>query len=338
MKAIITGGAGFVGCNAAARLIREGHSVVVLDNLSRAGSEKNLNWLQSVGDFEFIKVDLRQEQLLNHTIGLHSDADMILHLAGQVAVTTSVDNPRLDVETNLMGTFNLLEAVRTTGNRPFFIFASTNKVYGKMDDLLIKDFGDRYGYVDGNGVSEQRPLDFYSPYGCSKGAADQYVRDYARIYGLPSCVFRMSCIYGPRQFGIEDQGWVAWFIIAAVLERQITIFGDGKQVRDILYVDDLIDLYLAAYENRKSSAGKVYNAGGGISNTLSLKELLAHIEKRLDKKIEVKTDDWRPGDQKVYISDTTLAESELGWSPKFDRERGVDTLIDWVVQNKGLFE
>ena len=338
MKAIITGGAGFVGCNAAARLIRDGQQVVVLDNLSRAGSEKNLEWLKTAGRFEFVKVDLRSEGELNPIIENHSDADLVLHLAGQVAVTTSVEDPRLDVETNLMGTFNLLEVVRATGQRPFFIFASTNKVYGKMDDLPIRDFGDRYGYSDCNGVTEQRALDFYSPYGCSKGAADQYVRDYARIYDLPTCVFRMSCIYGPRQFGIEDQGWVAWFIIAAVLGRQITIYGDGKQVRDILYVDDLVDLYLAAYENRKISAGQVYNAGGGSANTLSLLELLAHIEKRLGKKIEVKTDDWRPGDQKVYVSDTTLAGQKLGWNPKYDKERGVDALIDWVIENKGLFE
>ena len=338
MKALITGGAGFVGCNAAARLIREGHEVVVLDNLSRSGSEKNLVWLQSVGGFDFIHGDLRDAATAENAIDHHRSVDLVLHLAAQVAVTTSVTDPRLDFEVNLIGSFNLLEALRKAKASPFLIYASTNKVYGKMDDLAVSDEGDRYAYRDVAGVDETRPLDFYSPYGCSKGGVDQYVRDYARIYGMRTCVFRMSCIYGPRQFGVEDQGWVAWFIIAAVLDRPITIYGDGKQVRDVLYVDDLIDLYLAAFEQPDVSAGQVFNAGGGPDNTLSLLDLLAHLEDRLGRKIPRSFDDWRPGDQKVYVSDTALVKKVLDWNPQFDKTRGVDALIDWVSDNKNLFD
>lgn len=338
MKAIVTGGAGFIGCNTAARLISQGHSVVVIDDLSRKGSVKNLEWLKTQGDFEFLQIDIRDYPALEGAIRKHSDVEFIMHLAAQVAVTTSVADPRTDMEINLLGSFNLIEAVRKNDLRPFIGFASTNKVYGKMDDLRIEDLGDRYQYADVAGADEERPLDFYSPYGCSKGAADQYIRDYSRIYNLPTAVFRMSCIYGKRQFGVEDQGWVAWFIIAAVLKQPITIFGDGKQVRDVLFVEDLIDLYLAAFNNPDKSAGKVFNAGGGPKNTLSLLELLAHIEKRLGEKIPLAYDDWRPGDQKVYVSDTALAESVLGWERKYDKVRGVDTLIDWILENKNLFE
>jgi len=338
MKAIVTGGAGFIGCNTAARLINQGHQVIVIDDLSRKGSEKNLKWLKTVGDFQFLKIDIRDFEALKKAIEKNADVQFIMHLAAQVAVTTSVTDPRTDMEINLLGSFNLLEAVRQTGIRPFIGFASTNKVYGKMDDLEVVDKGARYQYAHVPGANEKRPLDFYSPYGCSKGAADQYIRDYARIYDLPTCVFRMSCIYGKRQFGVEDQGWVAWFIIAAVLKKPITIFGDGKQVRDVLFVEDLIDLYLAAFNNRKKSAGMVFNAGGGPENTLSLLELLAHIEKRLERKIPLAWDDWRPGDQKVYVSDISLARESLGWEVKFDKTKGVDALIDWVLKNREIFE
>ena len=338
MKAIVTGGAGFVGCNAAARLIREGHEVVVLDNLSRPGAQKNLDWLSTCGDFTFVKQDIRNAQAMNEVLFEHRNADLLIHLAGQVAVTTSVEDPRTDFSINIQGTLNLLEAVRTNGGRPFFVFASTNKVYGKMDDLAVEDQNGRWAYRDVAGAGEDRPLDFYSPYGCSKGAADQYVRDYARIFGLRTCVFRMSCIYGPRQFGVEDQGWVAWFVIASVLNRPITIYGDGKQSRDILYVDDLVDLYLTAYHNPEKSAGRIFNAGGGPDNAMSLLELIAHLERRLDKKIPLRYEDWRPGDQLVYVSDTTRAKTTFDWEAKTGKEQGVNALIDWVVSNKDLFE
>jgi CDP-paratose 2-epimerase len=338
MKALITGGAGFIGSNVAARLIKQGHTVAVMDNLSRPGADKNLEWLTNQGQFDFLIGDLRNTDQVQRAIQSFSSVDMVLHLGAQVAVTTSVEDPRADLETNLIGTFNLLEAIRQAGIRPFVAFASTNKVYGKMDDLAVVDKGGRYEYQDVDGIDETRPLDFYSPYGCSKGAADQYLHDYARMYDLPTCVFRMSCIYGPRQFGIEDQGWVAWFIIAAVLGKPITIYGDGKQVRDILHVDDLIDLYEAAFTQQDVSAGNIFNAGGGKANTISLLELLEHLEKRLDKKIPVTNDDWRQGDQKVYISDTSKAKSVLGWEPKIDKMKGIDALVDWVLANKTLFE
>jgi len=338
MKSIITGGAGFIGCNTAARLIREGHDVVVFDNLSRKGADKNLDWLKTLGDVEFVKGDIRNSDQLNALFETHSDVDFIAHLAAQVAVTTSVEDPRSDFEINLLGSFNLLESVRKANCNPFIVFASTNKVYGKLDSIPVKELEGRYEFDGVKGVSEQQVLDFYSPYGCSKGGADQYFLDYSRIYGITSCVFRMSCIYGPRQFGVEDQGWVAWFIIAAVLDRPITLYGDGKQVRDVLFVQDLVDLYLSAYAQPEISKGRVFNAGGGPENTLSLLELLDHIENRLEKKIPYSIDQWRPGDQKVYVSQISLAEKELSWTPKTDRFHGVDQLIDWVKKNKHLFE
>ena len=338
MKVLVLGGAGYIGSHTVRALTDGGAEVVVFDNLSRKGTQKNLEWLKTVGDFEFIQADIRDPKAVDSLIEKHSDADLIIHLAAQVAVTTSVTDPRTDMEINVIGAFNLLDAIRREEIKPFVIFSSTNKVYGKMDDLPVVDQGGRYEYETVRGIDESRPLEFYSPYGCSKGAADQYVRDWARIYGVPTCVFRMSCIYGPRQFGVEDQGWVAWFIIAAVLRKPITIYGDGKQVRDVLYVEDLIDLYLAAFNNREQSAGNVYNAGGGPENTLSLLELLDHIERRLGDKIPVKYDDWRPGDQKVYISETVKAKEKLGWAPRFDKIKGVDALIDWVIANKTLFE
>lgn len=338
MKAIVTGGAGFIGSNLCARLMEQGHKVVAFDNLSRKGALKNLSWLQKKGALQFVHGDIRDHMAVFDLMQSNADADLVVHLAAQVAVTTSVADPRTDFEINLLGSLNVLEAIRSAKIRPFLIFSSTNKVYGKIDDLPIADLGDRYAYDGIDGISETRPLDFYSPYGCSKGGADQYIRDYSRIYNLPTCVFRMSCIYGPRQFGVEDQGWVAWFVIAAILGRTLNIYGDGKQVRDVLHVSDLVDCYLAAYQNRKTCAGRVFNAGGGPANTLSLLELIAHIEKRLGKKIPLTFGDWRPGDQKIYVSDITLAKQALGWTPQYDKKKGVDTLIDWVSENTDLFK
>ncbi len=269
----------------------------------------------------------------------HRDSDLVLHLAGQVAVTTSVTDPRMDFEVNALGTFNLLEAARAAGVRAPIIFSSTNKVYGGMEDVGVVVRDGRYAY-DGlpDGVGESRGLDFHSPYGCSKGAADQYVRDYHRIYGLNTVVFRQSCIYGYRQFGMEDQGWIAWFTIAAQLGRPITVFGDGMQVRDVLFVDDLIDAFDAAAAKIDRSSGNVYNIGGGPSNVLSLVELLAHIEGRLGAPIPAARDDWRPGDQRVYISDIRRAKEHLGWAPTVSKGQGLTLLYDWVAENRSLFE
>jgi CDP-paratose 2-epimerase len=268
------------------------------------------------------------------------EQDVIYHLAGQVAVTTSVLDPRDDFENNALGTFNTLEAARAAGHHPIFIYASTNKVYGGMDDVAVVERATRYEYRDlPNGVSEHQPLDFHSPYGCSKGAGDQYVRDYARIYGLRTVVMRQSCIYGARQFGIEDQGWIAWFIIAAVTGKPITIYGDGKQVRDILFVTDLLDAYQAAIDRIDVVAGQVYNIGGGSENTLSVwVELGPMLEELLGRKVEVSRGDWRPGDQHICIMDTRKAQRELGWRPQVGVAEGVRRLYEWVAQNKELFK
>jgi len=260
-------------------------------------------------------------------------------MAAQVAVTASVTHPREDFEINALGTFNLLEALRQHDPGTTLIYASTNKVYGEMEDLNIIEKDGRYIYQNlPSGVDEERNLDFHSPYGCSKGAADQYCRDYFRIYGLRTIVMRQSCIYGYRQFGIEDQGWVAWFCIAAVLGKQITIYGDGKQIRDILFIDDLIKAFDLAYENRDQIGGKVYNIGGGPQNTLSLHELIRHLEELRGEKIPLAYDDWRPGDQKVFVGDISLAKNQLGWKPLVSPDEGVEKLYDWVATNKQLFE
>ncbi|MGD0707216.1 MAG: GDP-mannose 4,6-dehydratase [Anaerolineaceae bacterium] len=336
---LVTGGAGFVGSNYVSRLLKRGEKVTMFDNLSRAGSRLNLEWLrESYGDnaFKLIIGDVRDAAAIKDAA---HDADIIVHLAAQVAVTTSVMKPREDFEINALGTFNVLEAARASGRKPIFVYSSTNKVYGGMDDVRIAENDDRYYYADfPNGISEERILDFHSPYGCSKGCGDQYVRDYARIYGLRTVVMRQSCIYGTRQFGVEDQGWVAWFVIAAVTGRPITIYGDGKQVRDILFVEDLLDAYDAAIEHPEISAGQVFNLGGGAEKTISVwKEFFPMLAKLLGKPLEVKWGDWRPGDQKVYISNIGKAEKILKWQPKIGVEEGVRRLFDWVKLNKDLF-
>jgi len=341
MKWFIIGGAGFIGCNTADRLLRDGHEVVIVDNLSRPGSEKNLAWLQERhGDFPFLKLDIRDHAALKQALQRHWDVDVILHLAAQVAVTTSVANPREDFEINALGTLNVLETVRELGFDPIIMYTSTNKVYGAMDQVAVVDDGHRYRYRDlPQGISETMPLDFLSPYGCSKGAADQYVRDYQRIYGLRTIVFRNSCIYGPRQFGIEDQGWVAWFTIAAVLGWPITIYGDGKQVRDVLYIDDLVEAFMRAIEHIEVTQGQIYNMGGGPGNTLAIwSEFGPMLSRLLRRPIEVTYAHWRPGDQKVYISDIFKAHRDFGWEPKIGVEEGVQRLFEWVAANRHLFE
>jgi CDP-paratose 2-epimerase len=267
------------------------------------------------------------------------EVEVVVHLAGQVAVTTSVTNPRDDFEANALGTFNALEAARLSGVNPVFIYASTNKVYGEMEEVKIVEEATRWRYADlTDGCPETQPLDFHSPYGCSKGTGDQYTRDYARIYGLRSVVLRQSCIYGPRQFGMEDQGWLAWMTIAAVTGRQITIYGDGKQVRDVLHVDDLLDAYDAAIARIHAIKGRVYNIGGGPPNLLAVwAEFGPLLEKMLGRKIEVSRAGWRPGDQRVFYADTRKAQQELGWSPRIGLEDGIRKLFDWITQNRSLF-
>ena len=314
---LITGGAGFIGSNYVHRLVQRGENVTIYDNFSRGGSHRNLEWLSNSfgqGAFDVIVADVRDAAKI---VEAARQADVIVHLAGQVAVTTSVVDPRDDFESNAIGTFNTLEAARLSGRNPIFLYSSTNKVYGGMEDVEIMEEPTRWRYKDlVNGCPETQPLDFHSPYGCSKGTGDQYVRDYSRIYGLRSVVLRQSCIYGPRQFGIEDQGWVAWFIIAAVTGRPITIYGDGKQVRDILNVEDLLNAYDAAIEKIDIASGKVYNMGGGPQNVMSIwAEFGPILERLLGDTIEVARGDWRPGDQKVFYADIRKAEQELGWKP-----------------------
>lgn len=336
---LITGGAGFIGSNYASRCIARGEDVVIFDNLSRSGSKRNLEWLkQTYGEksFSLIVGDVRDAEAIKQAA---RNADRIVHLAAQVAVTTSVTDPRTDFEINANGTFNVLEAARASGRNPGFLYSSTNKVYGGMEDVRVVEKETRYDYADlPDGASEAQPLDFHSPYGCSKGCGDQYVRDYHRIYGLPTVVYRQSCIYGLRQFGIEDQGWVAWFVIAAITGRPITIYGDGKQVRDILFVEDLLNAYDAAFEHLPEAAGQIFNVGGGRENTISIwKEFQPILEKLLGKKIETSWGDWRPGDQPVFISDIHKIKRILGWEPKISAEEGITRLFNWVKQNRELF-
>jgi CDP-paratose 2-epimerase len=263
----------------------------------------------------------------------------VLHLAAQVAVTTSVVDPRQDFEINALGTLNVLEAVRQHSPRAAVIYASTNKVYGKLDDLHVIEREGRYAYSDADaGVGEDRSLDFHSPYGCSKGAADQYTIDYARIYGLKTTVFRQSCIYGPHQFGVEDQGWVAWFAIAALLNKPLTIYGDGKQVRDVLHIDDLLAAYATVLEMPDASVGQAFNIGGGPRNTLSLLDLIELLQRRLAKPIKPNFADWRPGDQKVFVSDITRLNRATGWQVQIGAEQGVAALLDWLIENRHLFD
>ena len=340
MQYIVTGGAGFIGSNTVLRLLESGHKVVVLDNLSRAGSSRNLEWLRLAGgDLQFVQEDVRDYEGLRRALKAHRGAEVVLHFAAQVAVTTSVTDPRQDFEINALGTFNLLEALRAEHMEPTVLFTSSNKVYGKMAHQRVEEKPTRYQYADlPFGVDEASPLDFYSPYGCSKGTADQYVHDYARIYGMRTVVFRNSCIYGTRQFGIEDQGWLAWFIIAAVQGRPISIYGDGKQVRDVLFVDDLVEAMLRAVDHPQVTAGQVYNIGGGPSRVLSVwKEFGPMVEGLLGKPLPVTYHDWRPGDQKVYVSDIRKAGRELGWEPKVDVGEGVRRLFEWVKGNPELF-
>jgi CDP-paratose 2-epimerase len=339
MKWLVTGGAGFIGCNVVRRLLAGSHDVVVLDDLSRRGAKENLAWLQTLGEVSFVRQDIRDAAGVQQAIASLRDAQVVLHLAGQVAVTTSVTDPRTDFEINAGGTFNLLEAVRRSAPDAVFLYASTNKVYGNLEHESVELRDGRYAYTHlKQGVSETEPLDFHSPYGCSKGAADQYVRDYARIYGLRTVVFRQSCIYGERQFGIEDQGWVAWFTIAALLGRRFTIFGDGRQVRDVLFVDDLAACYLQAVEEIDRVAGQVYNIGGGPHNQLSLLELVALLGARTGRKLDPPFADWRPGDQKVFVCDVSKAQKDFGWAPKISAAAGVERLAGWVEKEKAMLQ
>ena len=338
-KIIVLGGAGFIGTNLCLSALEKGIQVVIFDNLSRKGTDINLRLIQArdAARVNFVRGDIRNAEEVHALFADHGDADMIFHMAGQVAVTTSIKDPRDDFEINLLGTLNILEGMRLNNIQAPLLYASTNKVYGKMSHVEVVEQETCYTYRDyPNGVTEDFPLDFHSPYGCSKGGADQYVIDYARIYGLRTVVFRQSCIYGYYQFGIEDQGWVAWFTIASLYNLPITIYGNGKQVRDILFIDDLIRAYWMALENIETTNGRAYNIGGAQFR-LSLIELLTYLEDLLGRKIPVSYDEVRKGDQKVFVADITKAGREFGWSPQVDTQTGVKILAGWVTENRSMF-
>jgi CDP-paratose 2-epimerase len=331
MRVLVTGGIGFIGTNLSDRLLRDGHDVTVFDNVSRAGVQQNLDWLKAHhrDGLKFVEGDVRDSSAVEKAM---TGADVVFHLAAQVAVTTSVVNPREDFSVNALGTLNVLEAARQLDPMPVVLYTSTNKVYGGLEHVRLIERESRYEFASLlNGVPETCPLDFHSPYGCSKGAADQYVHDYYRIYGLPSIVFRMSCIYGPHQFGNEDQGWVAHFALTALRDGRLTIYGDGKQVRDVLYVDDLVELMIRAVTRKHESAGQIYNVGGGPSHTISIwAEFREILSKLVGKLPAVDRGDFRPGDQCIYVSDIHKAQEQFGWSPQVGLVEGLSRMIaEW---------
>lgn len=336
---LITGGAGFIGTNLAARLLEEGKNVMIYDNLSRDGVEQNLQWLkETYGSKLYVQIaDIGEREVLQQCV---NNAEQIFHFSAQVAVTSSLTNPIHDFGTNLKGTFNILEAIRNSPHQPPLVFTSTNKVYGNLSDQDFSTDNTRYypsnkEYLE-QGIDENRPLDFHSPYGCSKGASDQYVLDYCRSYGLKTAVFRMSCIYGPHQFGTEDQGWVAHFIISALENKPIVIYGNGKQVRDILFIDDLVNAFLLAQDHMDKIAGNAFNIGGGPKNTTSLLEILDLIKENTGQDMAVSHEEWRTGDQQYYVSNTSKFTAATGLSPKVSVDKGVQRLTDWLKNTRYL--
>lgn len=333
---LVTGGAGFIGCNLADRLARDGHHVLVLDALARPGVERNLDWLRRThpGRISAVIDDLRNGDAVA-TVARKAQA--VFHLAGQVAVTTSLDDPWADFEVNVGGTLRLLESLRRHNPGAPLVFASTNKVYGDLADIGVELADDAYRPVDaalrGRGIGEDRRLDFHTPYGCSKGAADQYVLDHARSFGLNTAVLRMSCIYGPHQMGTEDQGWVAHFLIRALAGQPITLFGDGRQVRDILFVDDAVEAYLAAWRRIETVRGQAFNLGGGPANAVSLRQLIRHIESLTGRSVNAERRDWRAGDQRYYVSDIGRVRQALGLPEPLPWREGLHRLADWLRRN-----
>lgn len=325
-----------MGSNIANAILGRGHDLVVFDSLSRYGSDNNLKWLRSRGEFEFIHGDIRNTNDVERTIKSH-EPDVVYHLAGQVAMTTSIVDPRLDFEVNAGGSFNVLNAVRQYSPQSTIIYSSTNKVYGDLEQFTYEETPKRYICTEKpNGYDENVHLDFHSPYGVSKGSGDQYILDFARIYGLKTVVFRHSSMYGGRQYATFDQGWVSWFTTKAleikrgILAEPFTISGNGKQVRDLLYASDCVNLYLKAAENIESIRGQVFNIGGGFDNSMSLLELFDYLESILKIKMEYTRLPVRESDQKIFIADITKAKQLIGWEPEVTKERGIDFLIEWI--------
>jgi CDP-paratose 2-epimerase len=338
---LVTGGAGFIGSNLADRLASEGHDVLIYDALTRPGVETNLEWLKRRHPrrISATVADVRDTASLASAA---REASAVFHLAAQVAVTTSLTDPRADFDINLGASFALLDALRQRGGHVPVVFASTNKVYGDLADVELALDGEAYAPVDpairAKGIGEDRPLDFHTPYGCSKGAADQYVLDFGRSFGVPTAVLRMSCIYGQRQMGTEDQGWVAHFVLRALRGEPISIYGDGCQVRDVLDVGDAVAAYMAAWKGIDAISGRAFNLGGGPANAVSLRQLLAHIGDLTNRVVDTRYADWRAGDQRYYVSDTTRATRELGLGPARPWREGVAALAQWLRQERAAPE
>lgn len=330
---LVTGGAGFIGANLADRLAAEGHDVLVLDALLRPGVETNLDWLRRRHPrrISAMVADIRDEAVVSEAVGR---ASAVFHLAAQVAVTTSMTSPMDDFDVNVRGTLHVLEALRRRGERVPVVFASTNKVYGDLHDIRLEGAGTAYLPQDpalrAHGIGEDRALAFYTPYGCSKGAADQYVLDYARSFGIPACVLRMSCIYGPRQMGTEDQGWLAHFLISILDGRPISIYGDGRQVRDVLFVDDAVAAYVRAWQSIGDVSGRAFNLGGGPANAVNLLEVLAEMEVATRRRAKVTFNGWRPGDQRYFVADSRRAQAALGLDTFVGWRDGLGRLTRWM--------
>ena len=336
MHFLITGGCGFLGSNLASEVLKRDHKLTIFDNLSRLGSSENLKWLRNCGDFNFIQADIRSSDDVNNAV-LNSNPDVVFHLAGQVAMTTSLKSPRQDFETNVLGTINLLESLRALESSATIIYSSTNKVYGDLEQYCYEESETRYKAIDFiDGFDEQIPLDFRSPYGCSKGAADQYMLDYYRNFGLNTIVFRHSSIFGSRQFSTFDQGWIGWFVSQALLKRQgksknpFSISGNGKQVRDVLFSKDLINCYFNAVNKAHQCAGQAFNIGGGMKNSLSLLELFQILESELDVQLSYDQLPFRSNDQKVFVANIAKAQNILDWIPMISKEDGIKEMIQWV--------
>ncbi|MFH1968376.1 MAG: GDP-mannose 4,6-dehydratase [bacterium] len=342
MKYLITGGCGFLGSNLAEEIIRRGDELVIFDNLSRFGSEKNLEWLENQGSFVFVKGDIKNYSEIENVVSTEKP-DVIFHFAGQVAMTLSIENPLLDFEVNTKGTLNLLESVRRHSTESAVIYSSTNKVYGDLEYIKYKEEEKRYSAIDyPNGFPEDINLSFSSPYGCSKGSADQYVLDYYKVFGIKTAVMRHSSMYGSRQFSSKDQGWIGWFCLQA-LEALVnpslppfTISGNGKQVRDVLHADDMVSLYMSVSEGIDKIKGQVFNIGGGVENSLSLLELFAILEQELGIKLCYIKLPVRQSDQKVFIADITKINREIGWKPKVDKIEGIRSTIKWIQDYKNF--
>lgn len=336
MKYLITGGCGFLGSNLAEEVLKRGDELVILDNLYRSGTEKNLEWLRTLGDFKFYRNDIRNRDDVQFCIKAEKP-DVIYHVAGQVAMTTSLERPRFDFDINVGGTFNVLEAVKDHCPNTIIVYSSTNKVYGDLENYEYHESDTRYSIPDyPNGLPESIGLDFTTPYGCSKGAADQYMKDWAKCYGLKTVVFRHSSIFGGRQFSTFDQGWIGWFVSRAVetqrgnLKEPFTIQGNGKQVRDVLFSEDIVKCYWAAVDNIDKTQGQSFNIGGGMENSLSILELFNHLEKEMDIKLDYTQLEPRESDQKMFVADISKAKEFFGWEPKVKTPEGLSRMIEWV--------